>query len=132
MKALSESQIAKHFYEYAKVKYPDLLVCHVANERRCSVRTGFALKQQGVRKGMPDYLVFSKSNSFCGLAIELKKNTKCKLSVEQEDVLNVLADNGWCAVASFGLRSICNVLDWYQDCCRGVFPEGNRKFNKLK
>ena len=56
--------------------------CHVANERQTSIKQsrggryyspeGNKLKSMGVKKGVPDVMIFEPRDGFVGLAIELK------------------------------------------------------------
>jgi hypothetical protein len=100
--------------------------CHVANERKATVRQRARLSRQGVQKGVPDILIFKRftlADSFSqdgprdaaspldftpcdyvGLAIELKrrKPARSKISPEQRVRLQALREEGWIAVICYG------------------------------
>src|SRR6476469_9388016 len=74
------------------------LWCHVPNGGKRSVRTAVALKAQGVKRGVPDMLVFSRpprAPSCVGAALELKRQGTNRVSEAQRDWLVALADLGW-------------------------------------
>lgn len=75
----------------------------------------------GVRKGMPDILIFESTKLFnpdtldtkiscCGLAIELKVAPN-KPSDEQLDVLSRLTDEGWKATVCFSFDEAKKLID---------------------
>ena len=85
--------------------------CHAANERKTSARAGGQLKRKGVKRGIPDVLIFEHYTqgtftSF-GIAIELKVQ-KRKPSAEQKLWLAALNERGW-------LTAICYSLDEVRD-----------------
>lgn len=64
------------------------------------------LKAEGVKSGVPDYLMpvtkFSGMTRYCGLALELKRTKRSQTSSEQSDWLNHFDDQGWRAVVCKG------------------------------
>lgn len=86
----TEYQACKYLVEwwgFAHRSYgiPEGLLLHVPNQAGGNPRTGFHLKQMGVRKGCPDYLLLvPNKNGYHGLAIEMKSSDG-KLSKEQEE-----------------------------------------------
>ena len=65
-----EDDLQKQVAKYLDLK--KVLWCHVANERKTSFQAGARLKAKGVKSGVPDCLIFSKSLNYNGLALELK------------------------------------------------------------
>jgi hypothetical protein len=82
------------------------LWCHVANERNTGMRQGARLKAHGVKKGVPDILVFGvpAGCQYNGLAIELKrvKAAGSRASREQKEWLERLTAAGWAARVCYG------------------------------
>ena len=48
----------------------------------------------GLKKGMPDLMIYKRTEFFVGLAIELKSK-KGRASPEQKEVLQELKNQGW-------------------------------------
>lgn len=66
----SENEIHLKCWQWVSKTRPDLLIFHVANERKASVQYHIKLKRLGVLKGTADFLAFpSDGRKF---AIELK------------------------------------------------------------
>lgn len=114
---LREGIIAEHLCAYVRLKWPGVLFCHVPNEGSGgnAVR-GARLKRQGVRRGMVDFLFFSRGFGVDGnsvLALELK-TTKGRLSPHQIDCLTQLGEQygieAWCA---WGYEAAVNVIHTY-------------------
>jgi hypothetical protein len=81
------------------------LWCHVPNGGKRSVRTAAALKAQGVKRGVPDILVFHRpprAPQCIGAALELKREGTNRVSDEQRTWLAALADLGWAVFAAEG------------------------------
>jgi hypothetical protein len=86
--------------------YSKLLWCHVGNERRTSIQAGVRLKKKGVKKGVPDILIFEPRGNYNGLAIELKIKPN-KTSKEQKQWLDNLTKKGW-------LTDVCYSFDEFE------------------
>lgn len=87
--------------DYLRLQYPNVLFTHIANERQTTPQRGAKFKRMGVRKGMPDIMIFCDkmydreySLKYYGLAIELKIKPN-KLTESQIEVLEYLVNNGW-------------------------------------
>lgn len=76
--------------------YLGLCWCHVPNGGARSKATGAELKRQGVKRGMPDCLIFTRAPKLNvrGVFIELKHG-KGRTSEEQEQLHAELRDCGW-------------------------------------
>ena len=76
-----------------------VLYTHVANERQTSPMRGAKLKKMGVKRGVPDILIFDPIGIYNGLAIELKVGRN-KPTEDQHKWMALLRERGWlCAVA---------------------------------
>ena len=92
-----------------------VLWCHVANERNTGMREGVRLKAHGVKKGVPDILVFSvpPGCQYRGIAIELKrtKGAGSRASPEQKEWLERLGECGWAARVCYGHEEAISWLE---------------------
>lgn len=82
-----------------------ILYCHVPNGGRRNPLEGASFKRQGVKPGVPDYLIFSPVPGIphlCGVAIELKRQRGGRLSKEQRGWLEELAGVGWAVYTAKG------------------------------
>lgn len=72
---------------------------HTPNEARRSYRLGKSMQAQGLKRGVPDCMVYvvPVGASFCGAALELKApgSTASRVSSEQSAWLAGLAAAGW-------------------------------------
>ena len=77
-------------------KHPALArIFHVPNGGKRNVRTAQRLKAEGVKAGVPDYLLPEPRGEFSGLAIELKRAKGGRPSDSQLDWLDYLESVGW-------------------------------------
>ena len=76
------------------------------------------LKAEGVKPGVPDYLLPVRSGEFAGLAIELKTRTGCA-SREQKQWIADLRAQGWRAEVCRGWEQAWAVL---REHVEGVVP----------
>jgi hypothetical protein len=110
------------------------LYFHPPNGGARDVITGAKLKAQGVKRGVPDVMVFEPwkiHNAECegahkcicskghGIAIELKTN-KGKTTPEQKAWLASLEERGW-------LVAVCRTMDEVMDVLRHVRPLNGRR-----
>lgn len=102
---------------------------HAPNEGRRSPVTGALLKRKGLKRGVPDVLIFERwrdVRASCdavyrgfGIAIELKVGRN-KTTKEQDHWLAELRRRGW-------LTAVCRSLDEVIDVCRAVLPLNCRR-----
>lgn len=92
--------------------YQGVLWCHVANERQTSPARGGKLKAMGVKKGVPDILVFEPRGQCPGMAIELKVGRN-KTTKEQEGWLFYLQQRGWLCRVVYTLDQFIELVDTY-------------------
>lgn len=98
----------------------EIIYCHVPNEAALDEVVGRRIKEQGGKKGVPDFLIFSPPPNWRahmvlhtprdlpwglqmprGVAIEMKKRDREKPSKDQAWWLETLASLGW-------LTKLCN------------------------
>lgn len=80
-KGPSENEIHVKAWAWVQKAHPELLIFHVANERKAHVRHHVNMKRKGVLAGVADFLAFPVNGR--KLAIELKDD-KGKQEDEQE------------------------------------------------
>lgn len=87
-----------------------LIWCHVPNEGVRTWKTAALLKSLGMKKGVPDVLIFSPPpiGGF-GAAIEVK-TTRGRLSEEQREWLNMLSAIGWKTLVARSVDDVRNFL----------------------
>ena len=73
----------------------------VPNGGARDVRTGAKMKAEGVKRGVPDYLMPARNGAIHGLAVELKAKGG-KLAPEQREWLAALQSQGWRCVVAYG------------------------------
>ncbi len=93
----------------------NILWTHIANERKTDVKTnkkgvtysasGAKLKAKGVKRGVPDVLIFEPRGEHLGFAIELKvgKNTSTPYQTEWREKLHM---RGWLTMESKSLDEV--------------------------
>ncbi len=86
----------------AEATWPELrFLAAIPNGGKRSAKTAADLKAEGVKRGVPDYLLPVRRGEHVGLAIELKTATG-RTSPEQREWLGHLAEHGWQAVVARG------------------------------
>lgn len=95
-------------FQSACARYLDSIgafYCHVPNGGRRNEVDGTILKRQGVKRGVPDILIFDKK-----MAIELKVNGRT-ISEFQHDFLTKLSENGWYCYVCYNLDSFIELFE---------------------
>jgi hypothetical protein len=101
--------------QMAVARYLDLLGvvwCHVANERKVSLRAGARLKKKGVKSGVPDCLVFEPSKQYVGLALELKIKPN-RATLNQKQWLDALRERKWRTELAYDFDEAMEIIDNY-------------------
>lgn len=83
------------------------LWCHPANEGRRSPRAGARLKREGLKRGVPDVLIFAPVQ----IAIELKRVKGGVATPEQTEWLAKLSDSGWKSFLAHGADSAIQFIE---------------------
>ena len=90
---------------------PELgLLFAIPNGGARSAVTGMRLKEEGVRRGVPDMMLPVARGGFHGLFIELKAGGKARPTKEQVLWLTALAERGYRAVVCHGAGEAQAVL----------------------
>lgn len=77
-------------------RHPSLArIIHVPNGGKRSRITSQHLKAEGVKAGVPDYLLLEPRGEYSGLAVELKRGEGGSTSAAQLDWLAYLKSVGW-------------------------------------
>lgn len=112
-------------FQIAVARFLDIrgvLWTHPANERKTKVMTsksgktfspeGALLKRKGVKRGVPDILIYEPRKGFVGFAIELKVGSNT-VSEEQKFWLESLQKRGWKTLASWSLDEVISEIENY-------------------
>ena len=95
-------------------KYPELdMLYHVPNEGRRSLSTGARMKNEGLRKGVPDLVLPVPRGDYHGLYIELKRLKYSKKTEEQKDWVKKLNQQGYYACFCNGWVEASEVIKKY-------------------
>ena len=96
-------------------KYPELaLLFHIPNGELRAKATAARLKACGVKSGVPDLFLPVARHGYNGLFIELKSLKKgAAPTIQQEDWLNSLSNNGYRAEIAYGWREALAVIREY-------------------
>lgn len=93
--------------------YPELkLLHHIPNGGRRDPVEAKHLKQQGVKKGVPDLFLPSPRSLYHGLYIEMKTETGTS-TPEQKWWQEELRQRGYYVEECHGCQSAVRVLEWY-------------------
>lgn len=98
----------------AEAEWPELRwLFHTPNGGHRARRTAGQLKAEGVKPGVPDYLLPVARGEHPGLAIELKRAKGGRTSPEQREWLAHLEAQGWRAVVAHGWEQAWAVVRDY-------------------
>lgn len=92
---------------------------HTPNGGKRSAREAARLKAMGVKAGVPDVLIFERTNTGFGCAIELKIKPN-KPTVEQLATMEALRGRGWQA-------TVCHSMDEVMMTINAVRPANGRR-----
>lgn len=103
---------------YNRVKYPALdLLYHIPNEGKRSTITGYRLKEQGMRPGVPDICLPVPNVRYTALYIELKRRNGGKVSENQRSWIAALNRAGNRAVVCHGWDEAREEIERYLGSC---------------
>ena len=113
--------------EWARIEWPELgLLFAVPNGGARDVVTGKRLKDEGVKRGVPDVWLPVARQGYHGLVIELKADERKRPSKEQERWIRELMEQGYLAVVCPGCEAAKGVLRSYLDPDPPLTPPGGR------
>jgi len=84
----------------------------VPNGGQRHIATAVKLKQEGVKRGVPDLMFPVPQGKYAGLAIEMKTR-KGRVSPEQHEWIEGLRSNGWKALVCRGWEDASKELEKY-------------------
>ena len=110
----TEAEEQKALFEWAELakgRYPVLeLMYHIPNEGRRSLTVGRSLREQGLKKGVPDICLPVPSHHFTALYIEMKRRDGGEVSKQQRGWIAALNRVGNLAVICNGWEEARNVI----------------------
>lgn len=106
----SEKILQKRLAKYLDDRH--LLWFHPANEAPVTKSQAYLLKLQGLKAGVPDFMILEPNQTYHGLAIELKSHYGTP-SEKQIKWLLSLSDRGWCARWVNSEVSFINLVNQY-------------------
>jgi hypothetical protein len=110
-----------HVVSWFRRTYPDLLMYHVPNEGRRSLREGARQKSMGLERGIPDLCVLKAASGYHGLYIEMKDPREGRPPPpEQRAILDYINGQGYLAVVCFGRACAREVIGAYLGDSRGA------------
>lgn len=118
---MTEYQHQKAVFDWAKQpevrqKYPELkLLFHIPNGGRRDPVEAKHLREQGVKKGVPDLFLPVARNGFHGLFIEMKTERGGILGKDQRWWEHELRTNDYCHCWAFGWEAAVATLIDYLD-----------------
>ena len=92
---------------------------HIPNGGARDARTGYQLKRQGVKRGVPDLCIPVPVSGYHGLWVEMKTKTG-RTTPEQDGWLELLNRNGYLATVCHGAGDAINTIDDYVNGRRQV------------
>lgn len=108
-----EDDMAVSVANYIRLQYPKVLFSHVPNGGKRNAREGARFKRMGVRKGIPDFLIFETNDpNLRGVALELKVKPN-KPSPEQVEVIAELKRLKWVAEICYSFDEAQKILNTY-------------------
>lgn len=119
----SEAHLQKQICHYIKLQYPGVLFISTLNGEKLGPGQAVAVANLQSDRGIPDLLILRGCGSYCGLAIELKKEgEKIKKRngeyvnehvKEQAQYLQKLSTEGWLACFAVGFEECKSIIDNY-------------------
>ena len=99
------------------LKFKGLFFTHTPNEGKRSRTQSHKMNALGVKKGIPDLLIFEPRGGFHGLAVELKvvyeSGAKNYASKEQKDCIAHFRARGWRAEIIYNFEAFEELLESY-------------------
>ena len=92
--------------------YLGILWCHIANERKATIKQGRRLKKKGVKAGVPDCFIFEPRGGYNGLVIEIKVKPNV-VTEAQKKWITELQKRGWAGSVCYDFDQVKTVIDNY-------------------
>ena len=110
----TESEEQQALFQWAKLMqnmHPELeLMYHVPNGGKRHIGTARRLKAEGVKSGVPDVCLPVSRGEYHGLYIELKRTKGSTKSDNQEQWIEKLNTQGYCAILCYGWEDASRVI----------------------
>ena len=114
----NEHQLQVACVHYFRVKYKNKLIFSIPNAGKRSVRAGVYYKAEGLVAGVPDLFVPEPNETYAGLFIEMKTESKSsKATPAQIDMMQKLRDRGYYVC-------VCRNLEEFISTCENYFASG--------
>ncbi len=121
---LPEAKIHSIVCSYLRLKYPDVVFTTDASGLKLDMAKAAKFAKLKSQTGIPDLIILEPRKGFHSLLLEIKKDNvelhlKTKLGYynchfkDQGDLLARLADKGFLARFSVGLKESLNIIDGY-------------------
>jgi len=110
-----ERELQKACFKFLGYVYPKVFAIHIPNEGvsgKGGLKYGAIKKQEGVKAGMPDVLIFENKGGFNGFAVELKVKGG-KISKKQLDALEGLKMRDWNIAVVWNIDAFIEVVNKY-------------------
>jgi hypothetical protein len=110
----SEHEEAKALIEWARLHpIASQYLIHNPNEGKRSWREGKKMKEEGLVRGVSDYLLAYPFNGNAGLWIELKRISKSHASEEQKHWIEKMRNVGYKAYFAYGWEHAKELIEDY-------------------
>lgn len=94
--------------------YPELkLFYHIPNEGKRTHAAAIRLKQEGMKRGVPDNCLPVPRGGYHGLYIELKRVSGGRATQEQKQWIEDLSEQGYLAMICKGWQEAADVIERY-------------------
>lgn len=108
----------RNLVKWFGLKYRDVLLDASPNPGRMDLKKAAIMKAEGLLAGSPDIRIYKASRGYHGLFIELKvdkteRHAKGVVSRLQQECLDKLNKEGYCAVVCWGWIAAKEKIDWY-------------------
>lgn len=112
-----ETREQKSFVNWVTLTHPELdgLWCAIPNGGLRDMRTAVTMKQEGLKPGWPDLQFMIPKGIYCGLFIEMKRQTGGTVSKDQKRILNRLESHGYRCEIAKGDKKARKILQDYLD-----------------
>lgn len=100
----------------AQTRWPELrLMYHVPNGGKRSKAEAGIFRAMGVKPGVPDVMLPVARQGYHGLYIEMKRTEGGRVSAEQRQWLDALAEQGYKTEVAYGWEQARKILEGYLD-----------------
>jgi hypothetical protein len=118
-----ESDLQRAVAKWWSLQYPKTwqLTNHCPSGVAIDPKRAAIFKGLGWKRGIPDLECRARRGDYAGLAIELKRDAKQKLSIDQQLWLEGLESQGWCVGVFHDVDACRDFIDQYH-----ALPEWRR------